>query len=361
MISSYSIIINNKCNLDCSYCMIEHKDESEMETKVINKAIDYIFSGEHNSPVKISFFGVEPLLSYKKIKHWIKYTEKKYPDANVKYGITTNLTVLNSKWIDLILDNNIYILASYDGFDVHDKFRKLKHNGGTRDIVEYNMRRLEENGIKYMVAMSVPHNAIKGLADRVIKLFTDFKPEAVALNKVVDHYITYTHKEFKTLENELNILADRLIEEFKNNNYNWKVTNFVKTLKAFHKYPRRSERNNWTCGAAKKSITIGIDGTIYPCHRFAYIPDSEIGTIYIGTNNDRIRIIRSFDFGKCQNCYVYPCAGCWVINYLTNYNLFKIPEAYCKFEKARFKSSLYLYTRLAEEGLLEKVMNKWVI
>lgn len=97
-------IITYDCNLNCSYCPVK-KTKKNINLKVIEQTFKKI-----NKINKIKFFGGEPLLEYKKIKHIVK----KSPTAS-KFEITTNGTLLNKEKISFFKKNNFEIRISIDG------------------------------------------------------------------------------------------------------------------------------------------------------------------------------------------------------------------------------------------------------
>ncbi|NLV87649.1 MAG: radical SAM protein, partial [Clostridiales bacterium] len=101
------------------------KDPKVMSRETLAKALDWI--SENVSDPFVSFFGGEPILEFEAIK-WAIAT---YP--NIKFGLSTNLTLLTPDKIQFFLENKTRFLFSIDGFgDIHnitrdDSWDKFSH------------------------------------------------------------------------------------------------------------------------------------------------------------------------------------------------------------------------------------------
>ena len=89
--------------------MASFKAISNLETK------KKIYPSFKDNTISITFFGGEPTLLWDElIEPLVAYSKDKYP-GRVKFGITTNGTLLNEKRIDFLKENNIPPLLSIDG------------------------------------------------------------------------------------------------------------------------------------------------------------------------------------------------------------------------------------------------------
>lgn len=111
------LFINKYCNFNCKYCYWENHPKEEMSIEIANHIIDYI----RNNPEKydyITFFGGEPMLSYKLIAKFINEI-----NLDIKYIIMTNGSIHPKKLLDNIKNNkaNICFTFSYDGLYQSDR------------------------------------------------------------------------------------------------------------------------------------------------------------------------------------------------------------------------------------------------
>lgn len=97
-----SIYLGSRCNAGCLYC---HREESEDET-IDLEAITHKIEELH--PVKINYFGGEPLLYF----DVIRAIYDRFP--RIQYQVTTNGLLL-PRYKDELLLRNFRIVLSYDG------------------------------------------------------------------------------------------------------------------------------------------------------------------------------------------------------------------------------------------------------
>ena len=145
--------ITDSCNLACKYCFVQQKPHF-MTLDMAKKATDWLISnlekrkelGKKDEQVNINFFGGEPTLLYEEIiVPLVLYGEEKYPNQ-IRFGITTNGTLLNKERIDFFTKHKIYLLLSIDGAKETQDFNRPQRNGeGSFDLVEKNISYLLEN------------------------------------------------------------------------------------------------------------------------------------------------------------------------------------------------------------------------
>lgn len=166
---SVTLNVTNNCNLACTYCFEKSKSKVMMTTDTAIKAIDktYRDTGKDREPFTINFFGGEPLLNWEAIKAVVDHcNEKSY---RVRYGMTTNLTMLTDEMVKYIDDNSIALLVSVDGIkSIHDKNRC-----NSFDTVYKNMKRLIDEGLGIYIEarMTILPEDIEYAKDGVKMLF----------------------------------------------------------------------------------------------------------------------------------------------------------------------------------------------
>jgi len=92
MKSNIILHVTTSCNYDCSYCDVI-KDNKNMSSKNLEAILTFIKNNK-NYINRFKFFGWEPLLRFKDIKHIIKNTNNY---INNNYEIVTNTTLLNDE------------------------------------------------------------------------------------------------------------------------------------------------------------------------------------------------------------------------------------------------------------------------
>jgi uncharacterized protein len=165
---SITINVTDKCNLSCKYCFEHDKNASMMPSQVAKDILDISYKDipKDKGTFTVNIFGGEPLLNWDCIRDLIDYAnEKQY---NVKFGITTNLTMLTNEMIRYFDDNEVMLLVSIDGLKkVHDKNRC-----NTFDIVRNNITTLIDNGLSLFIEarMTILPEDIDYAYDGVISL-----------------------------------------------------------------------------------------------------------------------------------------------------------------------------------------------
>ncbi|MNH72499.1 Anaerobic sulfatase-maturating enzyme [compost metagenome] len=155
-VSQLVLVVTEKCNLRCEYCIYSDKypkeisySNEEMDLETAKKAVDLFFEihrekkrhGLRRNPA-ISFYGGEPLLNFALIQEIVEYA--KGIDDTTTFYITTNGTLLNAKNIEFLVNNNILITFSLDGFkENHDRNRVFENGKPSFDLVLENIKRLQ--------------------------------------------------------------------------------------------------------------------------------------------------------------------------------------------------------------------------
>lgn len=144
---SVTLNVTNNCNLHCTYCFEHEKNPNMMSPQTAIDIIDAAYRevDKEIGVFTINLFGGEPLLNWPTIKALIDHcNEKKY---KVKYGITSNLTLLNDEMIKYVDDNAIMLLVSIDSGKVcHDRNRCNSY-----DLVVKNIKRLIDANLTLFV------------------------------------------------------------------------------------------------------------------------------------------------------------------------------------------------------------------
>lgn len=146
MIDRACISINNRCNLNCSYC---HFHTAEKAVHLAGKEMD-VFSILDNimqhinkydiEVFKLGFVGNgEPLLDYEALHEYIKYISD-YLSANRIAAYTiTNGTLITEKMLDFFKENKVNVGFSIDGIpEIHNQLRCNTHSEVMKAIELYH-------------------------------------------------------------------------------------------------------------------------------------------------------------------------------------------------------------------------------
>lgn len=133
MITRACISINNRCNLNCTYCHFHEKkkyiQEVEMDVITILDNITSYIEMNNIALFKLGFVGNgEPLLDFEKLREYILHIGAYLKDGRIAaYTISNGLLVDRGK-LEFFKEYNVNVGFSIDGIpDVHNKYRCGTH------------------------------------------------------------------------------------------------------------------------------------------------------------------------------------------------------------------------------------------
>lgn len=355
----YIIHLTEKCNLKCTYCY-ENRKNNDISFENIKNLIDYEISRKQKYSI-IIFYGGEPLLQKKLIKNTIDYINSKNSKTNFYYGITTNGTLLDDDFITYMKNNKFVNIAySIDGMkETHDLNRKKLNGNGTFDIVEKNAKKLLKS-FDEVVAMSViTRNNISNLGKNVEFLIDmGFK----YINLLFDYLQDWQDEDLNIIKKQYNevakIYANKILQES-----DVEIPLIDDKIRTYIK----DEYNcNEDCKLGMKNINIGTDGNFYPCMQFVNNKNFIIGNCKDGINiNARINLIKSSkkENETCKNCSIRKrCKHtCACRNFVLSNDINKISPVVCETEKILIEVSDKMAEKLYKQNskmFMQKYYNK---
>lgn len=294
------------CNLRCWYCYEEHREKSVMEKDTINHTISYIktFLKKHEvKTLRISFFGGEPLLYFKKVIVPLvsDITEAcKQTSTELYFSFTTNGLLLSKPFFAFFKEvaSKVNIQVAFDGNrDLHNKVKYLGTDFSCYDSTIANVKNAIEKGFQVVVRCNYAKDTIDSFID-VIEAF----------------------KEFHTFNN-LRFSFQKI----------WQASEDEGMLNVWHrfvtkidsKYMIKSNIHNLLgnslnrCYADyKHNFVINYDGLVFRCTARDFSKANSIGQItekgLIITRNQSNSIFGEAPYGeKCKKCRILPiCPVC---------------------------------------------------
>ncbi len=185
-----------KCNLDCSYCLIEKnlekrnvqcRDLSLEDGLSILKKFSEVSLKQPYSKKTIMLYGGEPMLNKENVLKFIQYirdNEKKgLFNGDVEIILESNGTLITDEISKFLERNNVFIIVSIDGIQsVHDKYRKKKDSSGSYLEAVAGFNTLIKNNCTAVVS-SVFTDAYADNISSCIRNMTDtVKPQSIGLN-----------------------------------------------------------------------------------------------------------------------------------------------------------------------------------
>jgi uncharacterized protein len=289
-------------------------------------------ASEDTKTVSLTFFGGEPLLEFTLIQQMVEYgNELAYKlNKKIEFGATTNGSLFTEKVAKFWKEHKLSLLLSVDGAPITQNSQRITKNGkDSSKLIEKAFPLIRDAVSDCVVRLTVtPENAdllvenLEYLYERGFRSFAHY-PVEEGWNKqtllVLDRayrnsanwYLQKLLSGVRIFMGLYTLIARRIIE--------WnKMT------------PEQRAAPDAPCGAGKGYLGIGVDGTIYPCHRFVSL-DNFAGRFQLGhiqkgiehrTRNQFVRITNHSMLGchtVCDHCLVNPICrgGCLVQNLMT--------------------------------------------
>lgn len=343
------IMLGSGCNFQCRYCM-QHTESAELKPlpEEINEDIfEFIeeIADNQKSPLKIQFYGGEPLVYYDKLKY---ITEKLKHNKNINFCIISNGRAMTNEMVEYFNDNKFHIAISWDGSGTHEtrKFDVFK------DDLELRRRllRIEHLGIsavfssyvypKQLVedfqALDNEYKAIHGhhLMVNVDELFdtgmSDRSLFDIDYERFSEEIAEITEEVLLIQMNKLKISTEEFDEK-----YSVKMSLIGKFIGAVSEYCKNENIKKYinSCGNGYYVYNLDLEGNLYSCHN-KYVTCGNIYSNYFEYLNN---VIKHDDtkinyLNSCSSCEVYPICrgGCKLITTEAR------EETYCKLKKAVF-------------------------
>lgn len=136
MITRACISINNRCNLNCTYCHFhtpdkaEYLTEADMDIHTILENIKHHIDKYNIEAFKLGFVGNgEPLLAYDALHGYIEYICDYLADSRIAAYTITNGTLIDEEMLGFFKMHNVNVGFSIDGIpEVHNKYRCNTHS-----------------------------------------------------------------------------------------------------------------------------------------------------------------------------------------------------------------------------------------
>ena len=143
MVTRACISINNRCNLNCTYCHFhEKKDYIQEDNMDIITILDIITSHIEDNNIdlfKLGFVGNgEPMLDYEKLKQYIAHIGDYLKSGRIAAYTITNGLLVDCEKLEFFKEYNVNVGFSVDGISaIHDKYRCGTHERVMENIALY--------------------------------------------------------------------------------------------------------------------------------------------------------------------------------------------------------------------------------
>lgn len=328
-----SLEVTEQCNMRCSYCVYSgifpykrKHSESCMSFDTAKQAIDFYLShSKKNVRAAVTFYGGEPLIAFPLIKECVEYIDEK-ASRKMRFGITTNGTLLNDEIIKFLIGKKFSMTLSLDGpKEIHDRYRIYSNRKGTYDIIMSNLRKIRKisqdyyfNNINFNIVISPPFHLgeIKDFFDSL-----DIVKHNYALNsffvkkdetKLFQKKMHINKKDlFYQLRIMRNIFKINLITG-EHNKSPFCRSLFEKQIGSIYKrgiFKQLEDFHppNGICIPGLRKIFVNTNGNFYICESMDDF--QTIGNIYHGLDYKKVySLIEDY----CNICHL-DCINCWAV------------------------------------------------
>lgn len=365
--------ITENCNLRCKYCVYSGHYENwrnlsprDMDFETARKGLDYIFSLIKERKKKnftLGFYGGEPLLKFGTVKKIVAYSKDLFVGWNLRFNMTSNLTLLDDKMLDFLVKNNFMLLVSLDGAkENHDCKRVYADGRGTFDTVYGNLGKMAERYKEFFekIGFSAVYSPDLSLK-RAYEFFNgsdlvkDKRLRFSLVNPCDTTYYESIHCDWGQYQQEFDYVFSRIIDKVRQKE---ELTNYEEFIyNSFKKIGRNLEVREDTllAGACQFDSRLFLDarGRFHVCERINNT--FPLGDVERGFDFQKMAaMVREFaDFTKthCLDCNVrYLCNRCYV--QFAGDGKFKFDPTFCDAQKMGIIDNLEKYSEYKEEGLL---------
>lgn len=358
------INISNDCNLSCKYCYAnEGCYDSEKSYMTINTArltleTFFTFFDEINN---IQIFGGEPLINIPVIKFICEWLEEKHKNNEIRklpnIGFVSNGVLINEEIINLMKRYNMKATISLDGPpEVNDSMRVFKNGTGISKIVEDNillMKKETNEPSTIEATYNISHVnqgvSIADVSKYILDKFNTYAHIAPVGGEKGDNYLLNDYEEFVKS-------VDDIFSTFKTSNPN----NYSLVQRMIEGLMKKNLDNNYICAAGLGTLSVSVDGTIYPCFMFTDNSDFSMGKIDEKNlfTSDKFRQIRNNfismnknNIEPCNKCFIRKiCSGCLGRDYYETGSIKKLSEANCDMQRRMMERVVINLVRLSSKA-----------
>ena len=306
-IEKMELVLTERCNFACHYCFLgNHGQGRDMSAEVAEEAIKYCLDRlPEGRDLCIVLFGGEPLMALPLIKHiveFVKVTAK--PGQKVMYDCTSNGSLITEEVAHYLAENGIKVLLSLDGKDeAHDLHRCFRDGSPTFNAVMAGFQNLRKYQSWVGARVTFSPETVHCLADDIIWLNQNgFCQFIIGIASGVE----WPEEKLALIEPQMLKLAEYYRDIHVEGRLPLRITDFEDGLDALEK----RHTGLWGCGAARSTVSVIPDGTIYPCSRFSSLFNCK-GAYPCGNVKDGVANFAALhDLQDGRGLVRYPCYRC---------------------------------------------------
>lgn len=341
--------IAHECNLNCIYCYGDggnyNKQSKLIDFNMAKKIIDYWIGqiDETAEELNIIFFGGEPLINKEVMISCVSYINSILGNKFLlKYGATTNVTLIDDDILNLFKDNYFNVTLSIDGGEeTQNRNRPYKNGKGSYTIVRKNIEQLRKVSPVLTARMTLIHSDVDKAIDRVEELW-DLGVNNIAFEIVEtgQSELAISLDDMPHLEKQIELLGERTFENI--------IHGESKIIVEFIKNGRIIQNHllNMCSFYDNKTLKVDPEGVVFRCHRLIGNDRFSTGNLFLGNEMEK-KDLEEVIPAKCQVCWAKNiCVRCPETNLINTGDINKPNNITCRFKKKMILESLKLYVSL---------------
>lgn len=358
------------CNMRCKYCFERYgynrKVKSLMSQETGERAIEFLIEKSKGcKELNVTFFGGEPLINWKLIKHLVHYTTKRAKELGRQtfFSLTTNGTLVTDEVARYIKKYNFGLFCSLDGPpEIQNKLRPLAGGRCSFFKAARGIKRIMR--IRRQVTVRATLNKLNCDYNQLFDFFERFGFTKFALGSAVGKSfekgpLDFGPEDMQMLIKQGEEYIQQSLQRLKEGKPLYR--NPFEGIKAIHERRRVGIR----CGVGRGTTVVSTDGKLYPCHRYLGMNNYYIGDIWKGYDEQKLYDYL-MDYYKVKDY----CKSCWVRNlcggpcpaYVAHKDGHHRPpdkDFLCRMTKMGFEEVIWLYEELKENfpDYFEKLIN----
>lgn len=311
-----TILPTSGCNFKCVYCYEDFRPKQmnvHTQEQVVRFA-EYLLEGKKS--LFVNWFGGEPLLAADVVEALSIKLMEICKQRKVTYfaGMTTNGYLLDTEAFRRMLRCRVIdYQITVDGLQAdHDRFRILKDNRGTYDVIMQNLLRISREIKRGIFNISIRCNCLRSsmtayeeIAKQYLEMFGHDKRFSFTVHAVKDwggESVNALRDELLSEDEERRLLKEALSYRGENG-----VGENAKIRMNTH-MAMLDKHSNSCYAIGKNNYVIGADGSVYKC-------TSDFGKA-LGTVANPEELESWFDYEKdylpdeeCNKCFFYGACG----------------------------------------------------
>jgi len=342
--------LTERCNFACDYCYKHDKNNERLTEEMGKKILTWFFEQNKVDELSVNCLGGEPLLELNLLCMLIDWT-KSVRKRPVKWGVTSNLSLLTEAVAGTLKLYDINVHCSIDGVkEAHDAHRKKKNGEGTWlsviKAVPLALKVSPYDTGRYSVHPDSVQYMHEGILNILGMGFRSVAPVPVFCSD------GWTETTISEMYKQMGLTAEWFMSMCRTGQTNLSVKWIRDGLRRLLN-PRIQFS---ACGAARGMISADVRGNLWPCHRYTGVDRPKdamhLGNVTDGIIEERRTTFLESDIPKiCISCEnVFLCASrCAAERWSTYNDLTKPLPVACQFSGFVRKWVTYIHAVLSSE------------